>query len=59
MSLDFKTSNYVSVLAVSCRLLEGDELRVDAIKRRSNGFEYGRRFDIVLVFPASCDGEEI
>ena len=59
MSLDFKTGNYVSVLAVSCRLLKGDELRVDATKRRSNGFEYGRRFDIVLVFPASCDGEEI
>ena len=51
MSLDFKTSDYVSVLAVSCR--------VDAIKRRSNGFEYGRRFDIVLVFPASCDGGSV
>ena len=32
MSLDFKTSDYVSVLVVSCRLLEGDELGVDAIK---------------------------
>ena len=44
---------------MSCRLLEGDELEVDAIKRRSNGVGYGRRFDIELVILASCDGEEI